>query len=330
MARELATVELVANPLQRAADKVRNRGVLWAVRLVLYALLIDLGFVYFLPMAFMILTSFKSPLDLENPTIGWLPTGLFFQNYTFAWSQLDYGPALLRSVLIVVLAVVGQVLSTALAGYGFARYNRIRGVWALFLLAIFTFLVPPQTILVSLFLNFKTLGWLNTLYPLIVPEWFAQGINGAFFIFIFRQAFAGLPWELEEAARVDGASAFGVFRKVMLPLVRPSIAAAVVFSVVWHWNNTFEAASFLSNQYKLWPLSLELQDFTTSALSQANPLSSSVGGQANAFQQSTLLSASSTGVIMAASMLVIIPPVIFYLLMQRVFVQGVERSGLIE
>jgi multiple sugar transport system permease protein len=331
MARELAAVEFVANPIQRAFDKIRNRGALWIVRLVLYGILVDLGFVYFLPMAFMVLTSFKSPLDLENPTVGWLPTSLFVENYTFAWSQLGYGAALERTVAFVLIAVVGQVLSTALVGYGFARYSRIRGVGILFLLAIFTFLVPPQTIVVSTFLNYKILGWLSTYYPLTVPEWFGQGIRGAFFIFIFRQAFGALPWELEEAARVDGATAWNVFWRVMLPLVRPSIAVAFVFSVVWHWNETFAPSNFLQDKYKIWPLSLELQNFTNQALSNSNPLSSGgSAGSTSQFQQSTLLTASSYGAIMAASVLVILPPLIFYILIQRVFVQGVERTGLIE
>lgn len=330
MARELAAVEFVANPLQRAYDKIRNRGALWILRLVLYAILVDLGFVYFLPMAFMILTSFKSPLDLENPTVGWLPTQLFVQNYVFAWNQLGYAGALERTVIFVILAVAGQVVSTALVGYGFARYSRIRGVEILFLLAIFTFLVPPQTIVVSTFLNFKLLGWLNTYYPLIVPEWFAQGLRGAFFIFIFRQAFRALPWELDEAARVDGATGWGVFWKVMLPLVRPSIAVAFVFSVVWHWNDTFEASNFLQSKYQLWPLSLELQNFTSQAMTNSNPLASGNGGTTSQFQQSSLVTATSYGAIMAASVLVILPPLIFYVLIQRVFVQGVERTGLIE
>lgn len=325
MAGELAAVEFVANPIQRALDIVRSRSIRWVMRLILYAILVDLGFVYFLPMAFMLLTSLKSPLDLENPTVRWLPTGIFYLNYTFAWSQLGYGAALERTILYVVIAVIGQVISTALVGYGFARYSKIRGAEILFLLAIFTFLVPPQTIVVSTFLNYKLLHWLNTYYPLTVPEWFATGLKGAFFIFIFRQAFRALPWELEEAARVDGATAWQVFWKVMLPLVRPSIAVAFVFSVVWHWNTTFGPQNFLQQKYQIWPLSLELQQFTSQAMTQNNPLS---GNQQ--FQQSSLLTATSQGAIMAASVLVVLPPLIFYVLIQRVFVQGVERTGLIE
>jgi len=325
MARELASVEFVANPIQRALDKVRNRGARWIMRLVLYAILIDLGFVYFLPMAFMLLTSLKSPLDLENPTVHWLPTHIFFLNYSFAWAQLGYGAALRRTLIYVIIAVAGQVVSTAFVGYGFARYSKIRGAEILFLLAIFTFLVPPQTIVVSTFLNYKILHWLNTYYPLTVPEWFGAGLRGAFFIFIFRQAFRALPWELEEAARVDGATAWQVFWRVMLPLVRPSIAVAFVFSVVWHWNDTFAPGNFLQQKYQIWPLSLELQQFTSQAMTQNNPLN---GNQQ--FQQQSLLTATSQGAIMAASVLTILPPLIFYIMIQRVFVQGVERTGLVE
>lgn len=325
MAGELAEVEFVANPLQRVIDRVRSSGGRIVLRLLLLALLVDLGFVYFLPLAFMVFTSFKSPLDLENPTVHWLPTGLFWPNYTYAWAQLDFGPALLRTLAFVAIAVIGQVASTALAGYGFARYSRIRGVEILFLVAVFTFLVPPQTIIVSMLLNFKLLGWINTYGPLVVPEWFAQGLRGAFFIFIFRQAFRGLPFELEEAARVDGANALQVFGRVMLPLVQPSIAVAVVFSVVWHWNETYLVQNFIPENPGRWPLSLMLLNFQSSILSGQNSLSSNQG-----FQQSTLLTASEAGTIMAGAMLVILPPVLFYILVQRTFVQGVERAGLIE
>ena len=326
MARELTSVEFVANPLQRVVDKVRNYGPRAILRFILYLLLIDLGFVYILPMAFMVLTSFKSPLDMENPTVQWLPTGLYTPNYVFAWSQLEYGAALLRTLILVGLAVVGQVVSTALAGYAFARYGKTyRWVELLFLLAIFTFLVPPETIIVSQFLNFKELHWLDTVYPLWVPEWFAQGLNGAFFIFIFRQAFRALPWELEEAARVDGANAPNIFWRVMLPLVRPSIAVALVFSTVWHWNDSFMPQNYLQQHINLWPLSLLLLQFQQNIVSSANALSSS-----QAFQNQSLLTAQSTGAIMAACVLVILPPLIFYILVQRTFVQGVERTGLVE
>jgi multiple sugar transport system permease protein len=325
MARDLAAVEFVANPIQRVVDRVRSSGPRAFLRLLLYLLLIDLGFVYFLPMAFMILTSFKSPLDMENPTVQWLPTGMFWPNYTFAWAQLDYAAALLRTVLLVGAAVIGQILSTTIVGYAFARYSKIRWVEILFLLAIFTFLVPDETIIVSEFLNFKELHWLNTFYPLWVPEYFAQGLRGAFFIFVFRQAFRAQPWELEEAARVDGAGAWGVFWRVMMPLVKPSLAVALVFSVVWHWNDTFRPSNYLQQKFTMWPLSLLLQQFQNNVLTSQNALASD-----QAFQNQSLLTADAVGAIMAACVLVILPPLIFYVLIQRTFVQGVERTGLIE
>jgi multiple sugar transport system permease protein len=325
MARELTEVEFVANPIQRLIARVRVSGGRFVFRLILFALLIDLGFVYFLPLAFMLFTSFKSPLDLANPTVHWLPTRLFWPNYQYAWQQLNYGPSLLRTILFVVLACVGQVASTALAGYGFARYTKIRGVEIIFLLAVFTFIVPPQTVIVSMLLNFKLLGWINTYRPLVIPEWFAQGLRAGFFIFIFRQAFRALPFEYEEAARVDGANALQVFYRVMLPLVQPSIAVALVFSVVWHWNETYLIQNVIPQNPEKWTLSVELLNFTNSAMSSQNSLNSNQG-----FQQRTLLSANDAGAIMAGAMLVILPPVIFYIIIQRTFVQGVQRAGLIE
>lgn len=333
MARQLASVELVANPFQRALDKARSYGPRWLLDILLYAVLADMGFVYFLPLAFMVLTSFKSPIDLENPTVLWLPTHLFLLNYTFAWEQLSYLPAVERSLIYVAIAVFGQVGSTALVGYGFARYSRrFKIADVLFLLAVFTFLVPPQTIVVSLFLNYKLLGWLNTYLPLTVPEWFGQGLRGAFFIFIFRQAFKALPYELEEAARVDGAGAANIFTRVMLPLVKPSLSVALVFSVVWHWNDTFGPSNFLQENYKAWPLSMELQEFQNAVLSQNNQMAQTqqMMAQSGGTSSANSVTSSDTGAIMAAAVLVILPPVLFYLLIQRTFVQGVERTGLIE
>jgi len=324
MATQLQEVEFTTNPLQRVVYILRRRGKQWLVRLALYLVLIDLAFVYFLPLAYFFLTSLKSPLDLVNPTVKWLPTTLFWDNYVFAWDQLGYAHALLRTVLFVVLAMVGQVGTSAIAGYAFARY-RFRWVELLFMVAIFTILVPPQSILVSLYYNYRLFHWLNTWFPLVVPEWLAQGLFGAFFIFIFRQAFKALPWELEEAARIDGANAWQIFTRVMLPLARPALAVAIVFSVVWHWNDTFGPSNFLMTDYKQWPLSMELANFTNSALSAQNAVA---GNQA--FLQASGLSANVAGPIMAAGVLVILPPMIFYILIQRMFVEGVERSGLIE
>ena len=292
---------------------LRHRLRVGASRLFAYVMVIDISFIFLFPVLYLLVTSAQTIEDFVDPTVYWIPTRIHWENYVLAFKGLFYPRAVFNSALVSGLSAVAQVLSASLVGYGFAR-GRFPGRDLLFLLAMLTFLIPPQTIIIPLFMLYRTLGWIDTYYPFIVPSLFGHGLRGALFIFVFRQFFRGQPWELEEAARIDGAGALRTYFQVMLPLARPAILVVFLFSLVWHWNDFFEPSVYLHNQARF-TLPLRLNIFYTG-------LQIVTGAQAGELYNEPLL--------MAASLLVIIVPLITYLVAQRYFVQSIERTGLVE
>lgn len=297
-------------PGRALAIRRRIEGIV--AKLFVYIVLFDIAFVFLYPVAYMATTSLQTVADFIDPTVYWIPTQLYWENFKLAAEGLLYWRALANSSIIAVGSAALQVISCSLVGYGFARM-RFPGREFLFMLAVFTFIVPPQTIIIPLFIVFKQLGWIDTYFPFLVPAAFANGLRGALFIFIFRQFFRGLPYELEDAARVDGAGPIRVYGQIMLPLAKPAILVGTLFSLVWHWNDFFEPMIFLMSTPKF-TLPLRLSIFWTS-------LNEVTGGEANNLINEPL--------IMAASFLVIAPMLALYLFTQRFFTESIERTGLV-
>lgn len=281
----------------------------------LMLLLIDVGYVYLYPILYMLSTMFMSRADLVDPTIIWIPKALYWENLKMAFEGLNYWAGFQQSILISSAAAIGQAFSCALAGYGFARYD-FPGKNLLFLLVMLTFVVPPQTIVIPLFLLFRQFGWLDTYLPLIVPEALGLGLKGALFIAIYRQFFLGLPSSLEEAARLDGAGPLTVFTRIMLPLAKPAILVVTLFSFVWHWNDFFLPTMFVRDKGK-WTLVRHL-----SGLQQALDIIYDLDRYG--------LSSVTEPVKMAGAFLVIVPILLLYFFAQRWFTEGIERTGLVE
>jgi multiple sugar transport system permease protein len=294
----------------RTLSKSRWYSVIY--RIFVYFLLIDLAFVFLYPFIYMITTSLKEPVDLLNFTIKWIPKSMSVENYYYAISGLKYGLHLRNSLFLSVVSVLGQVLACSFVAYGFARL-KFPGREFLFYLAMFTLIIPPQTLIVPLFIQYKEMGWIDTYLPLTVPGFFANGLRGALFIFIFRQMFRGLPWELEDAARVDGCGSFRVYWKIILPLTPPAIVVTTLLSLVWHWNDYFEPSIYLTSEEK-YTLPMMLPRLYQS-------LNEVTGRSLEVF---------SLPVVMAATFLVIAPLLVIYLFLQKYFIEGVERSGLVE
>ena len=281
-------------------------------RLFIYLFLIGLSFVFLYPFLFMITTSFKSASDLVDPTVHWISKNFEVKSYFNAYALLHYLPYLKNSAIMTVASVIGQLISCAFVGYGFARF-KFPGREILFGLAMFTMIVPPQTIIVPMFIEYKHLGWINTSLPIIVPSFLAHGLRGALFVFIFRQFFRGLPVELEDAARVDGCGAFKTFFRIVVPVVTPPLLVSSILSTVWHWNDFFEPAIFLVDRDK----------FT---LPMMLPL---LGESMNKATGGTVSSNIDQSTIMAACILCILPIIIMYLEVQRYFMKSIERSGIV-
>lgn len=284
-----------------------------------YLVLCSLSFVFLYPFLKMVITSVMSDSDLVNITVNWIPTEIVWGNFKVAFKELGFKTYVWNSVIITAVGTVGHLLSCSLAGYGFARYKfRLKGV--LFAVVILSMLVPVQTIIFPLYIQYSKMNLLNVMkgyLPILLPCFFGYGLNGAFFIFLFRQFFAGLPKEMEEAAKIDGCGALRTFFQIMLPMSKAAILVSTVLSMVWHWNDYFEPKIYITNLgnqvlpsrlpnlYKL----LNMED--------SMELVEEMGGFL-----------FNNAMLMAATLLVIMPILVIYMFLQKQFMEGVERSGL--
>lgn len=304
-----------------------HRGRSALVTAALLVVLLSLGFIFIYPVLYMIATSLMGPEDLVSPEVVWIPTGFDVDNYYFAAWGLRFGDALRSTAFLSVAAAVAQAASCAIAGYGLARY-RFPGHGALFLLVVFTFLVPPQTIIVPLYIQFARYGWQGSYLPLLVPSFLGQGLRGALFVIIYRQFFSTLPWELDDSARIDGIGGLRIFTKIMLPLSRSTILVVFLFSFIWHWNDFYLSAIFLDPAKST--LSVRLQGIWTDVRKtfvSAGRVYHTAQGTNPYFEAVT---ARNEGVGMAACVLVVFVPLLVYVVLQRYFTESIERTGLVE
>lgn len=283
-------------------------------RVVMYALLIGLAFVFLYPFLYMLVTSIKSPVDLTDITVNWLVNEVYWENYQLAFDVLNYPRRLFNTCLVALLSVLGHVIACSFIGYGFARFKfRFKSFW--FGALVLSIIVPVQTIIVPLYILFVRLGWAGTYLPIIIPCFFGFGLRGALFIFLFRQFFLSLPQALEEAAAIDGCGPIRTYLRVALPNARSSILVCTVLGLVWHWNDVFEPSIYLDKQ-------------DTFFLPQMLPLLYDLGSNYGARDPSDVASLFNDATAMAATTLVILPLIVFYLLLQGRFMQSFERSGI--
>lgn len=284
----------------------------------MYIILICMAYNFIYPFIYMLATSIKSIPDFMDPTVLWIPNEIFWANFTNAIKGLSYWGALKNSAIIALCATMGKIISCSMVGYGFARM-KFRFNEVLFALALLTFIVPPQTIIVPLYILFRRLEeilgfqWIDTHLPLIVPSFFGNGLRGAIFIFIFRQFFKQLPWELEDAAMIDGAGPLRMYAQIMLPLAKPAVIVTFLFSLVWHWTDFFEPSVYLSTQSML-PLPLKLNSLGYEMVHGGGAQSKDI---------------FSEPLVMAACLLTVLPILIIYIFAQRQFVEGIERTGVV-
>ncbi|GIP16480.1 transporter [Paenibacillus montaniterrae] len=285
-----------------------------------YFVLLSLAFIFLYPLLYMVSKSLMQTWDVADATVRWIPHELNFHNYRVAFTEMKYWQGFSNSMIISFGSALLQIVSCSMIGYGFARYRfPLYGVW--FVLLIFTFLVPPQTIVVPLYMFFSDLGWINTHLPFIVPAAFGHGLQGALFILIFIQFYRRMPAVLEEAARIDGAGAFRTYWQIMFPLGRPAMITVFLFSVVWHWNDNFQPSLYLRLP-PFYNLAQRMNGFYGKATMTAEQMSSSVSSGAIGMAP-TVLNQMMAGVVLS-----VIPILILYLFVQRYFVESVERAGI--
>jgi ABC-type glycerol-3-phosphate transport system permease component len=266
--------------------------------------LLILGSILFLiPFYFVLNASLKSEADVYAGRVVSPPKTLrdvHFGNYprALAPDKLNFLPALSNTVVVTTLCVLGQVISCSLVGFGFARF-RFRGRSILFMIMLSTLMLPAQVTMIPVFVLFKTLGLIDTFWPLIIPAWLAS----PFFVFMFRQFFAQVPEELVEAARIDGASNWRVYWQLMLPLSGPVIAIVGIYTFLGAWNDFMGPLIYLNS-----------------------PSNRTIALALNAFRGEYGI--SDAHLLMAASVVCMLPCVILFFAAQRYFVQSVAMTGL--
>jgi len=283
------------------------------VTIILYLLLLAIGFVYLYPLLFMFVTSLKSPSDLLNPMVQWVPTEFFSGNYVKAFRVLDYPMTFANSVLVSLVPSIIQTVICSLIGYGMARY-KFWGKSLMFGLILATFIIPAQNTVLPQMLTYRKYGLLGNVLSLILPALMGQGFNSAIFILIFYQTFLSLPRVLIEAARLDGASDWAIFLKVAVPAAVPSYIISILFSTVWYWNETYLTVIFLEGGINTLPM--QLSKFAQAYENLYPP------GVVNIFDR------LNEAVKLAGTFLNILPLLVMYFFLQKWFVESIDRTGI--
>jgi len=269
------------------------------VHIILHIVLVLCSLVFVFPFLWMIFTALKTPAELLKGIQQFFPEIPQWSNFTKAITSIPFFMYLKNSLIVVTLVVIGTCFSATTAAYAFARLNwKGRDKWFVVMLA--TMMLPIQVILIPTYILYSKIGWLGTRLPLIVPAFFGGG--AAFYIFLLRQFFKGIPKELSESAIIDGANHWQIFVKIMLPLSKPAIVTVALFTFMGTWNDYFGPLIFLSNP-EHWTLALGLRAFQTQ-----------YGGQYN--------------LMMAASILIMMPTLILFFLAQRTFIEGIKFTGI--
>jgi multiple sugar transport system permease protein len=262
-----------------------------------HAVLIVLSAMFALPLIWMLGTSFKTAQQALQLPVVWWPHPFVWRNYPDLFAALPYFRFFLNTFLYAGITIVGVCVSSSLVAYGFSRL-RWPGRDAVFYVMLMTLILPFACTLIPLFVMYKRFGWIGTYLPLEVPTFFGSSV---FSTFLLRQFFMTIPQSLSEAARIDGASEFYIYSRIILPLAKPAMAAVILFQFVYCWNDYLGPLVYISNQNS-YPLSLGLNlilgEFTT-----------------------------NWAWVMAGATAATAPIVILFFFTQRTFIQGITLTG---
>ena len=271
----------------------------WFGPLARHALLIAVAAILLLPFYWMVVSALKSNSDIFARPLQWWPDPIQWRNFadTIGSRYFPYLRLLGNSVFFAGGVTIGTVLSCAAVGYGFARL-RFPGRDILFAITLATLMIPPIVTFIPTYVLFAKLQLTGSYVPLILPAFFGNAV----FIFMMRQFFLGIPRDLSDAARIDGAGEFRIFWQIMLPLVRPALMVVAVFSLLYTWHDFFGPLIYLQDQSQF-PLSLGLYAFKSQRTAE-------------------------WAKIMMGSFLTTLPLIIVFLFTQRYFLRGIATTGL--
>lgn len=279
-------------PAQRAKQINERLG-----RLLLHGVMILLGVTFLMPLAWVASTSLKAAGEVFITPIEWIPQTPRWSNYPEVFARLPFAKFILNTFYVTVMGTVGSVLSATTVAFGLSRI-RWPGREFVFTLLLATLMLPGVVTLIPVFIIFKNINWIGTFYPLWVPAW----LGFAFYIFLMRQFMLSLPIELDEAARIDGASNFRILWQVIAPLCGPAIITVTIFAFLHHYNDFLGPLIYISEN-EMFTLPLGLLWFQ---------------GRFGNFWH----------LVMAASMITITPVIVLFFVAQRYFVQGAQFTGL--
>lgn len=315
------------NPVRKKVMISHGFGVI--VSIFRFLILFGLCFIIFLPIFEKISFALRSPMDITNPQVIWIPENWSFINITMSYNLLTLqGSSFLNTILLSVICMVIQIFATAIPGYAFARL-KFKGSNIIFYIVIASLAIPNEALQLSrslFYYYYPFFGYslLGKAFSMGVMTIFGMGVRSAIFIFLFRQAFRNLPKELEESAEIDGAGVIRTFISVMFPNVRSTMISVALFAFVWQYNDYYFAQLF-QFQSKFSLLSTSLAGFAeriTTVFQTTFPLlyqeleSVVMGGE------------FSELIIQTSALLMMLPLLIMYLFVQRQFVESVERSGI--
>ncbi len=285
-------------------------------QIAVYGLLIIIGFIFIYPILYMISTSFMDRNDLLDSSVKWLPSSLYIQNYIDAAKSMDFWKTLGKGVIIAGVPTLFNVLTGMIVGYGFARYEfKLKKLFMGILL--FSYILPDQVTMIPTYVLYNDMGILGTIWTFVLPALFGNGINSAIFILIFYSFFKQVPKVLMEAAYIDGAGHFKAFFKIAIPSAVPAIITVFLFSFVWYWNESYLTEMYvqgLATKSEWTNLVIQLKNFDSNFSTRAT-----TGDMATSLNES---------VRMAATSLSILPLFLMYLVLQRQFIESIDRTGI--
>ncbi|MCK9862937.1 carbohydrate ABC transporter permease [Paenibacillus sp. ATY16] len=264
-----------------------------------HVLLIAFSLLMLYPVIWWVGASLKTTAEMSSPSI-W-PSTPIWENYTKGWQfspEFTFGRFFGNTLLMEFWNVLGGVLTSAIVAYGFARLNfKFRG--ALFSILLLTMMLPGQVTIVPQYILYNKLQFMDSYIPLVLPHFFG---GGAFFIFLLVQFIRGIPRELDEAAKIDGASVYGIFYRIVLPLIKPALVTVAIFTFIWSWDDFFAQMLYLNSVGKF-TVGLALRMYVDQFEIQ-------------------------WGRLLAMSLLSVMPSVILFFFAQKQFVEGIATTGL--
>jgi multiple sugar transport system permease protein len=265
--------------------------------LVTYAVLV-VGALFFLtPFAWMLSTALKPDGQVFTIPPQWIPDPIMWSNFRRLMTEIPFLRYLGNTVFVTALSVAFYLASSAVVAYGFAKI-RWPGRETLFYLLLATLVLPPQVTLIPQFVLFQKLGWVGTFLPLVVPPLFGS----AFAVFLLRQFYAAIPEDISDSARIDGASEWQIFTRIILPLSRPALATASLFIFIWTWTDFLNPLIYLTDD-RLYTLAVGLQQLSSTR-------------------------AAAWPLLMGGSLLMSLPIIVLFFFAQKTFIEGVSTGSL--